>query len=437
MDATNHRGSGRQPMIDSVHQGSIVALPRVIMAGVLEQIVEREREPRVPLLVVELELPVHVLLAGQDAVVLGRAHASPEHVPRVLASLHGKGPRVDHGQAAIAPEVGPLPQALDPVDALRDVVGLLRGHGHLERELRVAEQKVGHGAAPGAQDCLALLNQNVQGVYVFLHHAEEVGKLAADLRGRLVRGVVALLLGLVVRRGQDEGHVHVEIVGVLDAADELIQLVLEVLPARGGHHEVVLEHDGHALADHVPGEGALGLREGAGRRLVRDAGRHALVEGPDVPLDLAVDLLLEPVRQDLGRKRRVGGVRDEAIDPIGQPRVGPLQDVRQVPAAVAFEALQVGLDVSGGRAKEVFIVLDGGLGGLACVGPATMPGALSVGKVRGVETYCIGALALVHAQHLLGWHPPSGLYTGHSFASCHTHVTQGPTTLLSRRWGWT
>ena len=154
---------------------------------------------------------------------------------------------------------------------------------------------------------------------------------------------------------------HVEIIAVLDAPDELIQLVLKVLATLGGHHEVVLEDDGHTVSDHVAGELPLGLRERTSRRLVRHARRHALIELPDIPRELPIRVLLVQVREDPGGEGGVGGVGDETIDPIRQPGVGPLEDIGQMPAPMALEALEISLDVPRGRTEDVLVVLDGWL----------------------------------------------------------------------------
>lgn len=251
----------------------------------------------------------------------------------------------------------------------------------MEGELRIAEEEVGHGSAPRFELGLAFFDEDVEGVLVLLDEAEEVDEFAAHLGRGLVFDVVSLAHGLLVGRGEYEGDVNVEVVGVLDAAHELLELVAEVLSALFGHHEVVLEDDGETLPHDIAGEGALGLREGACRGLVRDAGRRALVEGPDVPFELAVRVGQVFVREDLGGERGVGGVGDEAVDAIGEPLVRALEGVREVPAAMALVALQVGFDVARGGPEDVFVILDGGVGGVGGVGAAAVGARVDVGHV--------------------------------------------------------
>ena len=64
---------------------------------------------------------------------------------------------------------------------------------------------------------------------------------------------------------------HIKVIRVLDAANELIQLILEIFSAFWRHHEVVLKDNGHTLSHHVSREGSLGLCERARCRLVRHA----------------------------------------------------------------------------------------------------------------------------------------------------------------------
>ena len=145
----------------------------------------------------------------------------------------------------------------------------------------------------------------------------------------------------------------------------------------------MLKIDGQAVPHGVPGVRPLGLGERAGGGLVRNAGCHALVEGPHVPLDLAVDVVDVAVRQDEAGERAVRGVGDEAVDAVREPRVGPLEDVRQVPAPVPLVLLQVVLDVAGGRPEDVLVVADGRVEGLAGVRAAAVDAGVTVGNVRG------------------------------------------------------
>ena len=175
---------------------------------------------------------------------------------------------------------------------------------------------------------------------------------------------ILLPLDLGIRRRQDQRHVHVEVVRVLDAADHLVELALEVEAALRGHHEVVLELDRHALPHGVARVRPLGLRQGARRRLVGDARGHPLVEAPDVPLDLPVGVLHVLVREDARGERAVGRVGDEAVDALGEVLVAPLEDVRDVPPPVPLVLLEVLLDVPGRRAEDVRVVVNGQIGRL-------------------------------------------------------------------------
>ena len=344
------------------------------------------------------------MLAGRDAVVLGHPDAAPEHVARLEPRLQGEGAGVDDLEAAVGLEVGPLLEALDAVGPLGEVVGALRDHLELEPELAVAEQEVRHGPAPGLEADLGLLDEDVEGVLVLLHEAEQVDELAADLGRGLALPKVLLAHGLLVARGEDERHVDVEVVGVLDAADELLELVLEVLAAVRRHHEVVLEVDGQTVPDGVARERPLALGERAGGGLVRHAGGHGLVEGPHVPLDLAVHIVKVLVRQDDAGERAVGRVGDQTVDAVREPRVGPLEDVRQVPAPVPLVLLEVVLDVPGGGPEHVLVVAEGRLRRVVGVRPAAVRARVAVGHVRRGQrerARSLGVAFGARARHLI------------------------------------
>jgi len=127
--------------------------------------------------------------------------------------------------------------------------------------------------------------------------------------------------------------VHVEVVRELDRADDLRELVLEVLAPGGGDYEV-LHGDREALAYGVARERALGLREHARCGLVWHARRDALVGAVDVPLELLVGVLEVHVREDVAREGRVRGVGDEPVDAVGEVLVVVLEGVGEVPALV-------------------------------------------------------------------------------------------------------
>lgn len=67
------------------------------------------------------------------------------------------------------------------------------------------------------------------------------------------------------------------------------------------------------------------------------------------------------VWQNKAGEGRGRGVRDQPVNSIGQPGVGPLERVREVPARVALRPLKVQLDVPGRRAKNILVVLEGGV----------------------------------------------------------------------------
>ena len=225
-----------------------------------------------------------------------------------------------------------------------------------------------------------VLNEDVQADVVLLHDAEEVDVLPAGLRRRARLVVVLLLdLALVARRLQQR-DVHVEVVRHLDRADELRELVLEVLAAGRGHHEVVLHRDGEALAHDVAGERLLALREHARGGLVRHARRDALVERVHVPLELLVRLLEVHVRQDVAREGRARRVGDEPVDAVGEVLVVPLERVGEVPALVALVALRVLLDVPPRRPEDVLVHVDRRLGARA--GERAAAGAPGVARLE-------------------------------------------------------
>ena len=64
-------------------------------------------------------------------VVLCDPDPAAEDVPGLLAILHGEGPGVDDVNPPVGRKVWSLPEALDAVVPLGDVVGLLWHHGEL------------------------------------------------------------------------------------------------------------------------------------------------------------------------------------------------------------------------------------------------------------------------------------------------------------------
>ena len=112
-------------------------------------------------------------------------------------------------------------------------------HRELEAQLGRDEHKVGLLAAPRREELLGVLDDDVHRVHVLLAEAKGVDVVPERLAERVLH--VVLVAHLVrVRRREDERHVHVEVVGVLDRADNLEDLVLEIFTALLRLHKVVL-----------------------------------------------------------------------------------------------------------------------------------------------------------------------------------------------------
>lgn len=355
----------------------VAALARQI--GIAIEVGRGELEPGVARLVVELDLPVPVGL-WRHAVVLGHAHTPAEHVPGRGAGLHRVGAGVDDGQPAVLANVGALAEALDPVDAVGDVVGAVGDHLQLERELGIAEQERRLGRSPQPKLNLGLLDEDVQGVGILLHDAKEVHVLPAHLVRGLVGARVLFHVLLGVGRGLDQGDVHVEVVALLDAANQLLDLVLKVLHAFGRHHEVVLHFNGQTVPHGIGGVAPLGLREHARRCLVRHTGGEALVVTVGVPLDLGIRVLDVLVGQDDGGEWGIGRVSDEPVDAVREVCVGPLEHIGQVPPLVTLVALLVCLDIATRWAEDVLPVTDLRLEAVAGVRAAAVDAGIPVAR---------------------------------------------------------
>eukprot|EP00960_Hanusia_phi_P061530 764867-Hanusia_phi.AAC.7 len=358
----------------------VCVVEHVVDPGVLQQVLEGDVEGGVLGLVVEAEavagssLAVRAVLhevldEAVDAIVLGDAGAPPEHVARGLAGVHAELAGVDDGHAPVAGEVGPLLEEHRPARAVGEVLRLLRVEGHLDGQRAVAHEEGGRLRAPALEGVLGVLDEDVERVGVLLHEAVAVDVLADELLGGLLRGVVLFVEVDLVGWREEERLVHVEVVGLLDGADELHELPLEVLPPVRGHHEVVLHLDGHTLPHDVGGLVGFALGEHPGRGLVGHARGEALVEAPDRPLKLLVGVFEVVVRQDVPGERGVGGVGDEAVHPVRQEVVGPAEDVGEVPALVSLVPLRVELDLPGRGAKDGLVVVDAGLRGVGGHGP--------------------------------------------------------------------
>ena len=370
---------------DLIGRHVVVGVVEVVEAGVTVKLLAADAEPSILGLVVELNRPAAVDSLRRDAVVLGDADAASEDVTRRRADLHGEGTRVDDGEPAERRDIGARTQPLDAVHALGDIVGLLRGHGHLEGKLLVAEHEGGRRRAPEGEDRLGLLDEDVKSVGVLLQEAVQIDELTTHLGIGLVGGAVLLRPRLGVRRRCDEGDMDIEIVGVLNGANQLPELVLEVLTALGAHHEVVLHGDGKAMAHEIGLVGALGLGEGAGRGLVGDPGGEALVKGPRGPGELLVGVFNVLVGQDEGGEGGTGGIGDEAVDAVREVGIGSHQGLGKLQAIVSLAPVGVKLDISSCGAKNVLIILDGRLIAVARVGPPSILAGVSIGDVAWVR----------------------------------------------------
>jgi hypothetical protein len=246
-----------------------------------------------------------------------------------------------------------------------------------------------------------VLDEVVEGVFVFLHEPEDINVHAAVLAHRSRRVVILLVHVLLIGGRVEQRHVHVVVICELDGAHELHQLLAEVVHALRGHHEVVLHRDRETLAHGVAGEGALALGEHAGGGLVRDAAGHALVERVHVPLDLLVGLVHVHVGKDVFGEGGGGCVCDEAIDAVCQERVGSLQSVGQVPALVAFVPLGVPLDVAHGRPEHVLVVSHHRAGICGLHSSSAGVAGVSVRQVRRLHSRSISMGRPFHKEGIL------------------------------------
>eukprot|EP00960_Hanusia_phi_P040591 754549-Hanusia_phi.AAC.5 len=198
---------------------------------VLDEVLEGEVEVGVLGLVVEAESvrdadppPVGELVvdevadAAVDAVVLGDAGPAAEHVTGGLTGVHAELAGVDDGHPPVAGEVGPLLQEHRAAGSVGQVLRLLRVEGHLHGERAVAHQEGGWLRAPALEGVLGVLDQDVEGVGVLLHDAVAVDVLPDELVGGLLRGVVLFAQVRLVGGREEQGLVHVQVVGHLDGA---------------------------------------------------------------------------------------------------------------------------------------------------------------------------------------------------------------------------
>lgn len=193
---------------------------------------------------------------------------------------------------------------------------------------------------------------------------------------------------------------NVNVIRVLDGSHDLLELVAEILAALLRHHEIVFHGNGQALPDRVSGVALLRLGEGPGSGFVRNPAGEALLERPSVPLDLGIDIFDVQVWKQFGRKGRTGGVSDQSINLIGQPRICALESIWKVPPGMPLVPLEIELDVSRSGSKDIFIILDRGVHarighGRVCTTP--IPSRIAVNDVSRLISDCIGAVPIAHA----------------------------------------
>ena len=296
--------------------------------------------------------------------MLSHAHAPAHEVARHEPLVHGKRLALYDAEPAVLLQHRPVAQQLLAVGPLRQVARLLLAHRELEAELAAAQQKVGLVAAPRLDHGLGLLDEDIHGVHVLLHKAKAVNVVAQRLL-QVVVEVVALAHRAQVARGVNQRHVHVEVVGVLDALHDLQDLILKVLHALLGHHKVVLHRDGETLPHGVARERLLALRERARGRFVGHARGEPLVEAPHVPLNLFVGVLHVHVREDHRRKWRLRRVYNQPVDAVREELARTEENVRDVHAPALAVAVLVLLHVVGARPKDIRPLLARGLGAVA------------------------------------------------------------------------
>ena len=92
---------------------------------------------------------------------------------------------------------------------------------YLDGKLAVAQQEARGSSPPRLQSDFCILNQNVQSVDILLHEAKHVNMLANDLVGGLGARVVLALHLERVGGGRQQRNMYVQVVCLLDAADDL------------------------------------------------------------------------------------------------------------------------------------------------------------------------------------------------------------------------
>ena len=94
---------------------------RWVIHGHFQEVLERERESSVPLLVVELKFPAPIVLVGEDPVVFCYPHSPAQNISRGRTWIHAEAAGVDDVDAAVGRDIRASPEAFDPIDALCDV----------------------------------------------------------------------------------------------------------------------------------------------------------------------------------------------------------------------------------------------------------------------------------------------------------------------------
>ena len=149
---------------------------------------------------------------------------------------------------------------------------------------------------------LGILNEEVEGVWCLLHNSEKVRVLPCCLCRGFALVVVLFAHVFLVARCLQQRDMHVEVVGELDGADELRELVLEVLAAGRGHHEVVLHGDGETMPHGVASKRFFRLWQDTCRGLVRHARGNAFVKRVYIPFELLVWVFKVFVGQNVARE---------------------------------------------------------------------------------------------------------------------------------------
>ena len=217
-----------------------------------------------------------------------------------------------------------LLQQLLALHTLRVVRSALLRHCELVRQLPAAQHEIGVVSAPVLDERTRILNNNVQRVHVLLNKPKHV-KIVADRFRQIIFQIISLAHLRQVAGRVDKCHVHIQIVGVLDASHHLCHLVVEVGHTLVTHHEIVLHGNRQTLPNRVARKALFPLCKSACCGFVRHTRGETLVKRPHVPLDFTVGVVHVHVRQDNRGKRRICGICNQAVHAVGNPLIGALQ----------------------------------------------------------------------------------------------------------------